>query len=284
MRTRLLASGLAIGCVLVIVGVAFSATVESKRVTVASNTIGSAAATCPRGNEVVANGFRSIDFDPDWLAEAIYPFQARRTGARKASTSGANLGADSGKLEAVAYCARNSAGVTVARSEPAAVGPHAVESATARCPRGSEAVGGGSASPGFALDGPRVYAVASRRWGERSWRVTGAEIHDQDGGSIVAFAYCDRSEPGLRARSKRVEIPATYGALGTPSVRCKRGERVRSGGFEAVAFDPAYIAGPTVYTLGSYRTGPRTWTAIGHYDGDDPQPAGDFVAYAYCLD
>lgn len=260
---------------------------RSDTVSVAPNTAGVATAKCPRGSEVVSQGFKAKDFDSDYGApgsdsRTVFPSASRRTGSRRAKASGLSLGTEPARLAAYAYCAEPKPGLSIVKSEPAPVAPHALEVARARCPRGSEVVGGGSRIVDFnATGGPRVYTIGSRRISRRAWQVTGAEITNTPGGAIASIAYCDDSKPGLGAVSSRVTVPGTYGAQATTTARCASGDVPRSGGFQIVDFDPTYVTDATPYPLASKRSGRRGWTARAHQDNGEGYTS-ELIAYVYC--
>jgi hypothetical protein len=155
--------------------------------------------------------------------------------------------------------------------------PSSVATATAKCRKGSEAVagGGGSGDQDFAVGGKEVLLVESRRVGKRKWTVTGANYGSLTG-ELVAFAYCDKSEPGLKTKSKTATL-AGYPDVGGATAKCKKGSEAVSGGFASPDFAP--YTGAVIVPLASNRAGKRKWSATGENDGS---AGGDFVAYAYC--
>jgi hypothetical protein len=90
---------------------------------------------------------------------------------------------------------------------------------------------------------------------------------------VVAFAYC-RKGKGLRTRSASGPVPYGGSSLGSVTARCKRGEKVISGGFD----NPDFDAQPWLI-FASYRSGARSWTAAAeNSSGGD----GQLDVFAYC--
>src|SRR5436190_15777548 len=91
--------------------------------------------------------------------------------------------------------------------------------ATARCPRGSEPVSGGFATPHFdpAFTGRSILPFTSRRAHGRSWKTRGFNFSDHAVGKLFSYAYCDTHQPGLVVRSKRARVPR--GGAGSATAR-----------------------------------------------------------------
>jgi hypothetical protein len=255
---------------------------KSATTSIAAGDEGAATAKCKRGSEAVSGGFAIPDFDPNYIGGAIWTIDSHREGKRGWTSSGHNYsgGGGPGHLDVFAYCDKSEPGLKVKSASvdvPATGLNTPIASATARCKKGSEAVsgGGGSADEDFSDGGKEVLLVESRRVGKRKWTVTGANYGTLTG-ELVAFAYCDKSEPGLKTKSKTATL-AGYPDIGGATAKCKKGNEAVSGGFSG-DFDPTY-SGAVIAPVASKRAGKRKWSAIGENDG----PAGgDFVAYAYC--
>jgi hypothetical protein len=263
------------------IGVATGAKLKTKSATTsikaASN--GAATAKCKRGSEAVSGGFDTPDFDTTYLEASIWTIDSKREGKRKWTSAGHNFGGAAGELVSFAYCDRSeprlkakSQSVTV----PGGVLGFGSATATAKCKRGSEAVAGGAGVPEFDVTGGEVVLVKSRREGKRKWAVTGANDGPTDG-ELVAFAYCDKSEPGLKTKSMSTDLDP-YPDTGRATTNCKEGRQAVSGGF-AGDFDPSGL-GAVILPLASKRDGKRKWTATGYNDSSGA--GGEFVAYVYC--
>lgn len=245
---------------------------ESKTKTVAADTARGVSAKCGRGSEAVAGGFTAPGFDPTFVGRSILPVASKRTSDRKWKTQGFNFAvAESGRLKAFAYCDTHEPNLSV-ESKTKSVPPFTTGSATANCPRGSEAVSGGWASP----DGQgeeAQFAYESRRKGERKWKVSAFNQDATDAQRLKAYAYCDRDEPNLKAKSDTVNVPSAEKR--TAKGNCRHGDKAYSGGYKGQVEPNA--AGPFAFT--SKRTGGGDWQgkAVGNNAGTH-----QFKVYAYC--
>jgi hypothetical protein len=113
--------------------------------------------------------------------------------------------------------------------------------------------------------------TTSIRSGLGSWTV---EFWSPFGSAEVeAFVYCARKLK-LKQRSSG-ETTLSLGDPDTEVARCKRNERVVSGGWDTDSDGVATVA----YGTTSRRDGKRAWEATATAGGD-PQP---LTVYAYCL-
>lgn len=162
-------------------------------------------------------------------------------------------------------------------SKSADIAPGQNGSVTAACPSGSEAVSGGFASPGFDPKqmGPADLAFTSRRVKGDRWRAQGYNFSNSVSGSLLAYAYCDKHEPGLAVESKVETIQP--GVIGTATASCPAGTEAVSGGFESPK------GGPDAHTLFAYaskRVGDRKWSvSVVPNQITDPLK---LKAFAYC--
>jgi hypothetical protein len=230
-------------------GVAAAAlSVTSDSTSVAPEKKGTATAKCPRGSEAVAGGFASPGFDPQFENQSIVHFDAHRTSDREWATKGTNFGrggADpkvpaDGEMDAYAVCDSKSPPIVV-KSETKSVtalpplvvmrsDPKGVGTAVAKCPKGSEAVSGGSASPDNARQGANAtYPFTSKRVGNRKWKVKALNTDPDHRRKLKAFAYCDKREPGLDVRSDQTSLRG--GDKKTLDLSCRNGEKPLSGGY-----------------------------------------------------
>ena len=276
MSVRKFAIGLlvAAGAVAVMAGIATARIKsESKTKTVAALSDRSVSAKCGRGSEAVAGGFVAPGFEPTFTGRSILPVASKRTSDRKWKTKGYNFSAtQSGKLKSIAYCDTQEPNLNVRSKTTTLPAQPSTGSATAKCPRGSEAVSGGWATPdGQGEDAP--FAYESRRKGERKWKVSAFNNDNANAQRLVAYAYCDNHGPDLRAKSDKVNVPA--GEKRSAKAKCRHGSKAYSGGFKGQV-DPN-ASGPFAFT--SKRTGGGDWQAkaAGNNSGTHK-----FKVYAYC--
>jgi hypothetical protein len=150
-------------------------------------------------------------------------------------------------------------------------------SATAKCKRGSEAVSGGFDNPNFDPDfsiitpGAAIFNIKSEREGRRKWSATGQNA-GTDPGELVAYAYCDKKEPGLKRKSATVTIDGNTTASAT--AKCKKGSVAVSGGYGSEDVLPGFLP------LASMREGKRKWT-VRAYNFDFPA-SDELTAFVYC--
>jgi hypothetical protein len=178
------------------------------------------------------------------------------------------------------------------RSDSVTVAPDQKGSVTAKCPRGSEAVAGGFASPAF---DPRFVNASiihfdSHRTSDREWRT---QAHNFGGnmpvkasptGELDAYAVCDTRSPGLLIRSKtRTVGPGGTKRADSPGVRtlvakCPKGSEAVSGGFSSP--DARAKGRKAAYAFTSKRVRKRGWKV--RAANNDFQNQRKIKAYAYC--
>jgi hypothetical protein len=233
-------------------------------------------ARCPTGSEAVSGGFANPDFDPSPSTPQIFPFNSLRGGDRVWKASGFNQESESGTFTVFGYCDRHEPGLK-AKSKETTLAPGELGSATARCPRGSEAVSGGFSNPdfgNFVSPSADILPTRSKRVGERRWKATGYNQGDAPG-ILVAFAYCDKLQPGLSTRSKDVQI--TSEATGSATAKCPKGHGAVAGGFDGHAVDTIPIGARGAFTYTSKRRITRGWKASAQAFGDST-----LTSFAYC--
>ena len=246
---------------------------HSGQTTVDPNGKSSAVAKCPRGSETVSGGFHA-EFSAAYSAPAVDVFTSKRVGDRRWKATGGNDGAMPGTLTAFAYCDGHEPGLKE-RSKSKDIASGDVGSAVAKCPRGSEAVSGGylgEFNPSMPGNGSDL-AFMSKRVGDRRWRVAAQNL-GSGLGTLTAFAYCDKSEPGLKEKSKTTSVPMN--GEGAVAPKCPNGSEARSGGFSAP--NPPSLA-PQVVVYESKRVSRRRWreSANGFAGG-----SGTLTGYTYC--
>jgi hypothetical protein len=147
-------------------------------------------------------------------------------------------------------------------------------STTAKCPKGSEAVAGGFASPGFdpTFTGPGIIDSVSKRVGHRAWKTSGFNFGGATGKEI-GYAYCDTHKPGLKVESGSASV-APF-ATGSATATCPGGREAVSGGVAGLGPGEDYVVPFT-----SKRVGDHKWKVSG-FNNDNTNPE-DLKAFAYC--
>jgi hypothetical protein len=173
------------------------------------------------------------------------------------------------------------AGSLLTRSTTVQLPPHQLLTATATCPGGTRAVGGGfSGSPGGIE--PTV-VTESRRSGTKSWIASGlrASPLTTTTGSITATVRCRRGAPKISEVAASASLPAATGPgdhpRATVTVTCPRRLRALSGGFTSEADPKQALA---VLPQQSQRVSKgRGWSFTASHNN----PASrQLIAYAYC--
>jgi hypothetical protein len=243
----------------------------------------SVTASCRRGTTAVAGGFEGTAHE-QVVTPQLLPIDSARAGKRQWTSAGAfflSAGATSGEFTSYAYCddskprlKTRSATTTLADS-----GPDAIGSATAKCKRGSVAVSGGFDSSDFLnnFSGPAIFPLSSRREGKRKWTVS-AFNDGGEAGDLIAYVYCDRSEPRLKTKTESATVDL-YPDTSFATAKCKKKSKVVSGGFDSPDYDPSGTEEET-FPFASRRSGKRSWT-VGGFNVSTSRSL-DIVAYAYC--
>jgi hypothetical protein len=137
--------------------------------------------------------------------------------------------------------------------------------------------GGVEASPIDTVgDTPVLYVSESRRAGKRKWE-TSAFSDGNEAGELTATASCDKArKPKARSVSTTLSDVPPNTPFDSATARCKRGERVVSGGFGS----PDDSGSATPRFMASKRAGRRGWKVSGFY-GNIGAPI-EITSYAYC--
>jgi hypothetical protein len=205
----------------------------------------------------------------------MQPEHDRRTRARATVLALATLAVGLAALAAVAMAGSAQERITIPAQSRGR--------ATAACERGTTAVAGGFAAPGFSPqdDGPSAARLVSKPASRRQI-TTNAYNFGRQPADLVSLAYCARKRRGLEVRSKKTFIGPQD--PGQAVARCRRGMKVVGGGFGTQGFSKR--AGPRVLTLTSRRIGSRQWRVEGFNMGGDGSSngarPGTLIAYAYC--
>lgn len=159
-------------------------------------------------------------------------------------------------------------------SERTTIASQQIGATTAHCPRGSEAVAGGFASPGFDPDfvDASILPSASKRGRHRAWKTMGFNFGGATG-KQVGYAYCDTHEPGLKAKSETTSVPPF--SIRSATARCPGGSEAVSGGFWGFGPLDAYVVPST-----SKRVGDDRWKVAGF--NNDPDNPEELKAFALC--
>jgi hypothetical protein len=244
----------------------------------------STTAKCKRGSTAVSGGFEGTGFDQG-VTPQLLPIDSARAGKRQWTSAGAfysAAGTTSGEFTSYAYCDDSKPRLKT-RSATTTLqdfgSPDAIGSATAKCKRGSVAVSGGFDSSDFLnnFSGPAILPLSSRREGKRKWTVS-AFNDGGEAGELVAYAYCDKSEPRLKTKTESATVDL-YPDTSSATARCKKGSKVVSGGFDSPDYDPSGTEEET-FPFASRRSGKRGWT-VGGFNVSTSRSL-DIVAYAYC--
>ena len=265
---------IAAGLVVVVGGIATARVkTETKSTTIAAGSKGKASAKCPRGSEAISGGFAAPGFDVGpGGGPRLFHFASKRGGDRKWKTQSFNFGTlGSGKLKSIAYCDTSEPNLRV-ETKTKDVEAQSNGSATARCPRGSEAISGGWTSKSV-QDDDGQFAWESRRKGDRKWKVT-AFNNDNTSAPLKAYAYCDRDGPNLKAKSDKVNVPDDQKR--SAKANCGHGDKAYSGGYKG----EVDAAANGSFAIGSKRTGGGDWKGQAAFNGSGG-PA-QFKVYAYC--
>jgi hypothetical protein len=173
-----------------------------------------------------------------------------------------------GNQTTFAYCVARPPHLRVAEAR-VPIQPSSSATATATCPRGTEAVSGGFSDQYAGTNGSFVFGFSTKRVGRRAWRASAINLSGSTPSALIALANCDPSEPGLTERVRRIEVPAN-GTRST-TVRCGRGREAWSAGFESPTGNGAHP-----YEL--RRLHRRAWRAAAFTDGQ----AASFTLHVYC--
>jgi hypothetical protein len=173
------------------------------------------------------------------------------------------------------------AGSVITRSTTIQLSPHQLLTATATCPPGTRAVGGGfSGSPGGIE--PTV-VTESRRSGAKGWIASGlrASPLTTTTGSLTAIVRCRSGAPKITEVATSTSLPAATGPgdhpRATTTATCPGKRRAISGGFSSEADPKQALA---VLPEDSHRVSKgRAWSFTASHNN----PASRrLTAYAYC--
>jgi hypothetical protein len=168
-------------------------------------------------------------------------------------------------------------------SSDTAAGNFAIASATAKCPSGQRATGGGFTAPATPTVQPWFVVYESRKVGQRSWRASGQIIDPGATGrafTVKASVYCSDGAPSTKAKSASVTSVGPFVAFLSfaADARCSSG-KAQAGGFHG---PPPHNGGGDFNhaVTDSYRTDKKTWRSR----MTSSTPGITFTSYVYCAD
>ena len=199
--------------------------------------------------------------------------RTRMTGALAAGLLLAGLAIGPSAASAAKRGHPHPAGAVVTRSTTIQLPPHQLLTATATCPPGTRAVGGGfSGAPGGIE--PTV-VTESRRSGGKSWIASGlrASPLTTATGSLTAIVRCRSGAPKIGEVAASTTLPAATGPgdhpRATTTATCPGKRRAISGGFSSEA-DPKQAL--TVLAEDSHRVSKgRSWSFTASHNNPAPR-------------
>jgi hypothetical protein len=160
-------------------------------------------------------------------------------------------------------------------------GPLAIAQVDAKCPRGTQATGGGFRETPPSVDKTFGVVYESRKIDQRTWR-SSVQLADKGPSAVkvkvVSFAYCRAGALPMVNVSKTVTLPGSN-RIGAATARCPKGKVALAGGFQTPPPGISGTAGTRNEITASARKGKKGWRvqAVSGVFG----PASH-TAYAYC--
>jgi hypothetical protein len=215
------------------------------------------------GKRAVAGGFFG-EFEPP--SPAVIPLISTREDESGWSFRAGDIAGGPGDATAYAYCAKKKKFPKLREGSEEETISSGLDSVTADCPGSRRAISGG-----FALPDEIILVTTSMRSGRGSWTV---EFFSTSPGSVEveAFVYCAKD---VKLKQRSSETTLSSGEQDTEEARCKRNQRVVSGGFDTESNGVTTAA----FSSASRRAGKRAWEATALAEGE-AQPLN---VYAYCL-
>jgi hypothetical protein len=199
--------------------------------------------------------------------ETVLPFVSTREGESEWRFRAGDLSGGPSDGTAYAYCAKKKKFPKLQEgSEDETVAAGELESITADCQGNRRVISGG-----FEFEDSITPVTKSMRSGRGSWMV---EVYPTSGNlEVEVFAYCAKK---VKLKQRSSETTLSAGEPETEEARCKRNQRVVSGGFDTNSDSAGSEIG---IGTASRRGGKRAWEATG-YSGVGSQ---ELTVYAYCL-
>jgi hypothetical protein len=233
---------------------------RSATTTVPGDETGSVTADCDPGTKAVSGGFETeFDFAGGTVFAVV---DSLRQGARSWTATAQNFfSGNPAPLTSFAYC-RDEKVKSSSEDVDLEVGED--DTVVATCPSGTKALSGGFDGE---FDDSVVLPQISRKLGKRKWEVTGIDYVEPD--DLTAQVNC---REGRALRTKQATATVDNDNTATAIAKCKRRQRVVSGGF---AQDVPVKGGP--FTYESRKAGKRRWRVSTWANFPT-----DITAYAYC--
>jgi hypothetical protein len=172
--------------------------------------------------------------------------------------------------------------VTATGTGPTVTGFGAKSAASASCPAGLQAVGGGFSAPFNSA--VQLVVTESYRSSFDTWHVT---AHDASGGAgaAIAFAYCRRNNRVITDVSATGTVPAGFGQNAKVEADCPPGVAAISGGFQIAAGPGASDVAPPMSSIGGGPVAGGTppvgnWQVTAQNDGFI---ARSITTHVYCM-
>jgi hypothetical protein len=165
--------------------------------------------------------------------------------------------------------------ITVSAVGNAVTGIGSISTASATCPEGLQAVGGGFSAPGTSES--QMIVIDSYRSAVGTWTVDG--LTGPGTNAATAYAYCRKNNHRVTdvATASNVDGSATATLTGFASASCPAKTQLIGGGFQTThGPDPAALVVPAV----NFAPTPKSWTVIGSNNSPAPQT---MTAHAYCM-
>jgi hypothetical protein len=169
--------------------------------------------------------------------------------------------------------------VTVTAVGPTIAAP-GISPASATCPSGLQAVGGGFSAPFDATN--RVVVTESYRSSVNTWQVSA--FVGSGSGAAIAYAYCRRNNKVITDATATGTVPSGSLQSGSAQALCAPGAVALSGGFQITSGPgPSSIAIPMESIGGGPVPGGvppvGNWTVVAQNNGS---PAQTITAHVYC--
>jgi hypothetical protein len=215
------------------------------------------------GKRAVAGGFFGDVNLPG--GPLVIPLDSTRESESEWRFRALDIGGGPADATAYAYCAKKKKFPKLREASEDDTATGGVESVTAECPGNRRAISGG-----FELPDAFALVTTSMRSGRGSWTV---EVYIGGGTvEVEAFVYCAK---GVKLKQRSSDTTLSTNDPETEEARCKRKERVVSGGWDTESDGVTTAA----YSTTSRRTGKRSWEATATAAAAS-QPLN---VYAYCL-
>jgi hypothetical protein len=153
-------------------------------------------ATCEPGRRAVSGGFEGDNAPSEGF---FLVHSSHRTDARTWSATGVNFGlATDADFSVFVHCLKGGKRLTTesaSTSVPENVGDdYGAAAATAKCPKGRQAVSGGFEGSPFGDSAGDVFPHISRKVGGRRWKVEAVNSNSGASGTLTAYVYCEKKK------------------------------------------------------------------------------------------